>query len=128
MNETSAIARSTSSGADAVVLFFIKACIAGFIVTACVVFSADWIIESIEHSVARTISSLQPGAVGGRRFWSKLEEELDRAAAPGSDLSAEKKEKLINNIRTIAARWRPLFEALRDEKEKRGGAGSQADH
>ena len=56
--------------------------------------------------------SVQQTSIGGRKFWARLEEELDRAAAPASDLPPERKQKLINNVRVLAARWRPLIDAL----------------
>jgi hypothetical protein len=45
-----------------------------------------------------------------------VEEELDRAASPASDLPPERKQKLINNVRTIVARWRPVIDALQEDR------------
>jgi hypothetical protein len=100
-----------------IVLFAVKTCIVAVVVTACVVFAADWVIGSAEHSFARSVRSIQQISIGGRKFWSRLEEELDRAAAPASDLPPERKQKLINNVRILAARWRPLIDALQDGKQ-----------
>jgi hypothetical protein len=36
---------------------------------------------------------------------------LDRAADPASDLPPEKKQKLLNDVKVIVARWRPFVEA-----------------
>ena len=99
-----------------IVLFAIKTCIVAVVVTACAVFAADWVIGSAEESFARSVRSIQQTSIGGRKFWTRLEAELDRAAAPASDLPPERKQKLINNVRTLAARWRPLIDALQEEK------------
>jgi hypothetical protein len=100
-----------------IVLFAIKTCIVAVIVSACAVFAADWVIGSAEESFARSIKSVHQTSIGGRKFWARLEEELDRAASPASDLPPERKQKLINNVRTIATRWRPVIEALQDDKQ-----------
>jgi hypothetical protein len=100
-----------------IVLFAIKTCIVAVVITACAVFAADWVIGSAEQSFARSVRSVQQISIGGRKFWSRLEEELDRAAAPASDLSPERKQKLINNVRILAARWRPLIDALQDGRQ-----------
>ena len=97
-----------------IVLFAIKTCIVAVVITACAVFAADWVIGSAEESFARSVRSVQQTSIGGRKFWTRLEEELDRAAAPASDLPPERKQKLINNVRILAARWRPLIDALQD--------------
>jgi hypothetical protein len=64
----------------------------------------------------------QGTVVGGRQFWVKLENELDRAAAPTSDLSPETKQKLINDVRVIVARWRPFIDAVQNEIQKPANA------
>ena len=99
-----------------IVLFAIKTCIVAAIVTACTVFTADWVIGSAEQSFARSVKSVQQFSIGGRKFWARLEEELDRAASPASDLPPERKQKLIDNVHVLAARWRPLIDALQDTK------------
>jgi hypothetical protein len=100
-----------------VVSFIIKTCVVSAVVTGCTIFAADWIVEKVEYSVSRTITNIQQGTIGGRKFWAKVEEELDRAAAPTSDMSPERKQKLINDVRIIVARWRPLIDALQDSKQ-----------
>src|SRR5262249_24439252 len=100
-----------------ILLFAIKTCIVAVVVTACAVFAADWVIGAAEQSFARSVRSVQQISIGGRKFWHRVEEELDRAAAPASDLPSERKEKLINNVRILAARWRPLIDALQEDKQ-----------
>ena len=99
-----------------IVLFATKTCIVAAIVTACTIFAADWVIGSAEQSFARSVRSVQQFSIGGRKFWARLEEELDRAASPDADMSPERKQKLIDNVRILAARWRPLIDALQDTK------------
>jgi hypothetical protein len=106
-----------------IVLFIIKTCIIAVVISACTVLVANLVIESVEGAAARTISMLHQGTVvGGRQFWVKLENELDRAAAPTSDLSPETKQKLINDVRVIVARWRPFIDAVQNEIQKPANA------
>ena len=82
MSETDGI--TTAPGpylAGNVVPFIIKACVVSVFVSACIIFVADWIIGSVEYSVSRTISNLHDTTIGGRKFWARIEQELDRAAA-----------------------------------------------
>ena len=115
MSETQEYPKTDLTGP--IVLFAIKTCIVAVIVTACTVFAADWVIGSAEESFSRSVKSVQQISIGGREFWARLEKELDRAASPASDLPPERKEKLVNNVRTISARWRPLIDALQDDKQ-----------
>jgi hypothetical protein len=55
---------------------------------------------------------------GGPQFWGKIEQKLDRAADVSSDLPPEKKQKLINDVRVIVARWRPFIDAVQSEMQK----------
>jgi hypothetical protein len=48
------------------------------------------------------------GKIGGSQFWAKIESELERAASSDKDLTPEKQEKLLANIRSIVARVRPF--------------------
>jgi len=105
-----------------IVSFINKTCIVAIVISACTVLVANLVIDSVEDATARTISKLQGTVKGGRQFWVKIEEELDRAAAPSSDLSPEKKQKLINDVRVIVARWRPFIDAVQNEIQKPSSA------
>jgi hypothetical protein len=98
-----------------IILFAVKTCIVAIVISGCTIFVADWVIGSLQDSVREL-------RIGGRQFWSKIENELDHAAAPSSDLSPEKKQRLLNDVRTIAARWRPFIDAVRSEMEKPASA------
>jgi hypothetical protein len=133
MSETQKIDESGTDLVAQVTPFIIKTCIIAAIVTACTIFAADWIIGSAEESFARsfgrvqqTITSLQQTSIGGRKFWARLEEELDRAASPASDLPPERKQKLVNDVRVLAARWRPFIDALQEGGQTAPGARSES--
>ena len=89
--------------------FAIKACIVAVIVSASTIF--------IINSVADRFRDVFANA-SGRPFWTKVERELDHAAAPESDLPPEKKEKLLRDIHVIVARWRPFLDAVSSELQK----------
>ena len=103
-------------------LFAVKACIVAVVIAVCAAVVANFIVDTVEDSAARTIANVQAQwmqtPIGGRQFWTKLERELDRAADPKSDLSPEEKEKLLEDARVIAARWRSFFDSLQGETPK----------
>jgi hypothetical protein len=103
--------------------FLIKTCIAAIVISVSVIFVVDWIIQSVEDSISRTgdnmaaaLSSQIP--TGGRKFWTELERNIDVAAAPNADLSPEKKQKILSEVRIIVARWRPFVDAVSDGMQK----------
>jgi hypothetical protein len=102
--------------------FIIKTCIVAIVISASSIFVVDWIIDSLEDSTGRTLANFQAQAahttIGGRQFWTKIENELDSVADPSSDLAPEKKQKLINDVRVIVARWRPFIDAAQNEMQK----------
>ncbi len=57
---------------------------------------------------AALVSALGSETVGGSRFWSKIEQEIHRAADTSQDLPPEKKQQLLNDLRVIVQRWRPF--------------------
>jgi hypothetical protein len=101
------------------VVFIIKTCVVAVVISACVIFVANWIISDLQDVATTTIadlrSALARNTIGGKAFWSKVETELDRAADPASDLRPEEKKKLIHDVRVIVARWRPFIDAAQDE-------------
>lgn len=102
--------------------FAIKTVIVAIAITACTVFTVDWVIGSVEDSVTRTIDNLRTQlagkTVGGSQFWGHVEQELDRAANPSTDLPPQTKQKLISDLRAIVARWRPFIDAVQTELQK----------
>jgi hypothetical protein len=48
---------------------------------------------------------------------------LDRPVP--QDLPPERKQKLVNNVRILAVRWRPLIDALQDGRQAPAAATSE---
>jgi hypothetical protein len=84
------------------------------IIAGAIVASA-WIILDVLDDFAdrrmqqfeRTLRSAT--SIGGRQFWTKLETQLDQLADPKSDIPAEKKQKILAQIKVISDRWRPFL-------------------
>jgi hypothetical protein len=76
---------------------------------------SGWIMLSLlDDLVTRRMEQLErtvraATAIGGNQFWSKLEGELDRLADPKTDLTPEKKQKILSQIKVISDRWRPFL-------------------
>jgi hypothetical protein len=64
---------------------------------------ADRRMQQFERTL-RSATSL-----GGRQFWTKLENQLEQLADPKSDIPAEKKQKILAQIKVISDRWRPFL-------------------
>jgi hypothetical protein len=89
------------------------------VIVAVTVVVAAWIILDMLDGFAdrrmqqfeRTLQSAT--SIGGRQFWSKLENQLDQLADPKSDIAPEKKQRVLAQIKVISDRWRPfLMEAV----------------
>jgi hypothetical protein len=105
--------------AKSFLVFAIKTAI---IAAACVIsliavlsYLGDLIDDRIAQ-LDKRIARLQ-AVSSGAQFWGKIERELDRAASPASEMPAEEKEKLLNDVRVIVARWRPFLEAMTAEMQ-----------
>jgi hypothetical protein len=112
--ETEAVVPAKAGWSAGILSFAIKTCIVGVVIYTCAVFTTDAILESVND----TIHSVKSVRIGGAPFWEKIEHELDRAADPSSDLPPEKKQKIINDLRIIVARWRPVIEAIQGDTAK----------
>jgi hypothetical protein len=84
------------------------------IVAAAIVVSAWILLDVLDdfadrrmQQVERTLQSYTK--LGGRQFWTKLENQLDQLADPRSDLPPEKKAKILAQIKVVADRWRPFL-------------------
>ena len=109
---------------EQIIVFAVKTCIVVVTISVCVLFVAGAIVDNLQDAAARTISDIRKTPIGGRQAWTKLEEELDRAADPSSDLPPEKKQKLLNDVHVIVARLRPYLDAVQSEMQKPAGASS----
>jgi hypothetical protein len=99
------------------------------IVAVAIVLSAWIMLDVLEGFVTRRMEQLETTirsatVIGGRQFWTKLEEELDKIADPRTDISPEKKRKILSQIKVISDRWRPfLSEAAASIAGDAGPAG-----
>jgi hypothetical protein len=109
------------SGAG-LVTFIIKTTTVAVVISACVIFVVDWIIGDLRDLADNTINEvraeLKAAPVSGRPFWTKIENELDRAADDSAELPAEQKQKLLRDVHVIVARWRPFLDAVQEEMQK----------
>ena len=68
-------------------------------------------------------------SLGGRQFWTKLENQLAELADPRADLPPEKKQKILSQIKVISDRWRPFLmeagAAIEGETKQPAKSGSQ---
>jgi hypothetical protein len=84
------------------------------IVSVAIVLSGWIIVNILDDFASRRMQELDAtirsaAVIGGRGFWTKLEEELDKGADPRMDISPEKKRKILSQIRIISDRWRPFL-------------------
>jgi hypothetical protein len=103
--------QSTDSGLGPIGRFLLKT----VIVCAAIIVSGWIMLDLLDDFATRRMEQLErtvrtATSLGGNRFWTKLEGELDRLADPRSDLSPEKKQKILSEIRAISSRWRPFLD------------------
>jgi hypothetical protein len=84
------------------------------IVCAAIIVSGFIMLDYLDDFATRRIEQMDAAIrpltkLGGKQFWSRLEDELDRQADPQSDLSPEKKRKILSQIKIISDRWRPFL-------------------
>jgi hypothetical protein len=98
---------------DELKLFAVKSAVVFGLLFIGITYVAMWSQEIVDTIPGRLQATLQRVAPfrGSHDFWAIVERELDRAADPAHDLSPEKKEKLLSDIRIIAERWRPFVAA-----------------
>ena len=93
--------------------------------TAVVVLAIIAVLSFLDNLVEQRVAQIQSAAkIGGREFWTGLERELERQADPRTDISPEKKQKIISEVRIVADRWRPLISDL--QAAIGGGAAEKA--
>lgn len=81
------------------------------IVSVALVLSGWIMLDILDDFASRRMQQMDAAvrSIGGRQFWTKLEEELDKFADPRTDISPEKKQKILLQIRAISDRWRPFL-------------------
>jgi hypothetical protein len=84
------------------------------IVSVAIVVSGWILLDILDDFASRRMQQLEATiraatVIGGREFWTKLDVQLDSLADPRTDISPEKKQKIISQIRIISDRWRPFL-------------------
>jgi hypothetical protein len=84
------------------------------IVAGAIVVSAWIMLDVLDDFADRRMQQFErtlraATSLGGRQFWNKLENQLERLADPKSDLPPEKKQKILAQIKVISERWRPFL-------------------
>ena len=87
------------------------------IVVAAVIITFGVALLLVDSFVEARIEQLQATIkastkIGGKQFWSKIEEELEKQSDTKADLSPEKKQKLLAEIRVLSNRWRPFIQEV----------------
>lgn len=83
------------------------------IVSAAIVVSGWIVLDLLDDFATRRVEQLErtirsATAIGGRPFWTRLERELDKLADPETDISSERKQKILAQIKVVSDRWRPF--------------------
>jgi hypothetical protein len=116
LDQPSTIARpSRGAEAGSILSFSIKTAILLAFLAVAGILAAEFVsakVETVVDKVRTTVAGVQAPRIGGREFWTKLESNLERAADPASDLSEEKRQKLLSQIRVLVDRWRPFVSEL----------------
>jgi hypothetical protein len=68
----------------------------------------DSVIDARVEQFQFAVGELKNTKIGGRELLAKLEGQLENQAKPTADLPPEKKQKIIEQIRTVSDRWRPF--------------------
>jgi hypothetical protein len=102
--------QSADSGLGPIGRFLLKT----VIVCAAIIVSGWIMLDLLDDFATRRMEQFERSvraatSLGGQRFWTKLEGELDRLADPRSDLSPEKKQKILSQIKIVSDRWRPFL-------------------
>lgn len=103
----------TPFGAAGIGPFAIKPGIVAAAVAAVMLISGVFVATSIDNSIREAVGNVKDIKIGGAMFWSRVEQTLDRLAAPETDMPADKKAKLLSDIRAIGTKWRPFLVEIR---------------
>jgi hypothetical protein len=100
--------RQTEGFWHPVLQFAIKFAIAAAIVTFALSYLVDNVMTSLVDTIDERVARLESN-LSGRHFWVRLEQELDRAAAPQHGIRPERQQKLLQDVRILADRARPFL-------------------
>jgi phage-related tail protein len=96
---------STATSADGVGRFAIKSAIVAVMILLVLAVSGALLVNRIE-AAGRAIAGTD--LRGGRQFWTNLEQSLERMAEPSNEMSEERRQKILSNIRVVVNRYRPF--------------------
>ena len=96
---------SAGSATDGLARFAIKSAIVAVMILLVLAVSGAMLAKSIE-ATARGIAGAD--LRGGRQFWINVEQSLEKMADPSNEMSEERKQKLLSNIRVVVNRLRPF--------------------
>jgi len=104
-----AAATNVASPTDGIGRFVIKSGIVALMVLLVLVVSGGMLASRIEATARGIVGA---DLRGGRQFWTNLEQGLERMADPSNEMSEERKQKLVSNIRVLVNRVRPFTAEL----------------
>lgn len=108
---------------DVLGLFAAKAAIV-FLFLGVAVATSGAVITARVHSAV--VDIMGSDTVGGAQFWTKIEQDLQKAADPSGDLPEQKKRQLLANIKVLVNRWHPFVAAIAPLFAADAGAGAPA--
>jgi hypothetical protein len=84
------------------------------IVAAAVVVSTWIMLDVLDAFADRRMQQLEQmlratTSLGGRQFWTNIENQLDALADPKSDLPPDRRQKILANVKVVSDRWRPFM-------------------
>jgi hypothetical protein len=102
-------AKSPTAGYRSVGPFAAKAVIVAVICLASFWLIFSWVDSVVDRRVRQFEATFKSATkIGGRDFWTKIESELEAQAAGKSDLSPEKKQRILAQLKMVSDRWRPF--------------------
>jgi hypothetical protein len=112
MEETTKEPAKVGSGGlfDGIAQFAIKTVIVCAAIVVSSIIMLDYLDDYVSRRMEQVEATIKPlTSLGGRQFWTKLERALEQQADPASDVSPEKKRKILAQIKVISDRWRPFL-------------------
>jgi len=101
----SAVGAPAMSVTDGVGRFALKSAIVAVMVLLVLGLAGALLAKRIEATARGVVSA---DLRGGRQVWINLENSLERMADPSNEMSEERKQKLLSNIRVVVNRLRPF--------------------
>jgi hypothetical protein len=71
--------------------------------------SVNELVDRTTHSIADTV---QTTGVGGKQFWSAVENQLTKLADPKNEIPPERQARIVAELRVLTARVKPFTDAI----------------